>query len=551
MQFKHFFWGLFLALLFNGWLAANETALQKSGDSQTQDALRQQIESWRAGYPAEIQGRVLKNAEKIATFYEQNQFNPLWLVTGEMSASAQSLIEVIFEIGKEGLRKEDYHSELLTEPDTLKPVHLEFLLTDAFVNLTSHVQFGKINPETLTPDWKVKKKQMDTVPLLSSIKADQSVAELIQTLRPTSPRYYRLIDAYQKLSRRESVRFAPLALSPAIKKGKSDPRIPQIRKQLLFWGDFRATSEADVAELDSVLHNQDSLSYDEQMHAAVIRFQTRHGLKTDGVIGKDTLTALNVTVEDRLKDMLLNMERWRWLDQNMGHRFLVVNIADFNLRIFQDNEVVFEKPVIVGRNFRKTPVFSDKIRYLVLNPTWTVPKKLAIEDKLPEIKKDPDYLSRLGFTRYKSGTSTVIDPSSVEWRAYNQSFPFKIVQSPGPLNALGQVKFMFPNPYDVYLHDTPARDLFNQTQRAFSSGCIRVADSLDLAAFLLKDQDWTRERIDETLASKKTETVYLKTPLPIHIEYWTSWVDREGNLHFRSDLYERNAPLWNALQKPL
>jgi len=245
------------------------------------------------------------------------------------------------------------------------------------------------------------------------------------------------------------------------------------------------------------------------------------------------------------------MERWRWLDENMGNRFLIVNIANYDLRIFQDNEVVFQKPVIVGRNYRKTPVFSDKIRYLVLNPTWTVPQKLAIEDKLPEIKKNPEYLSKLGFTLYQLGTTNVVDPASVDWKSLKKSFPYRMVQSPGPQNALGQVKFMFPNAYDVYLHDTPARELFSKTERAFSSGCIRVSDPIELVEFLLKDQGWSRERIDEVLASKLTQTVNLSSPMPVHLEYWTAWVDKIGKLHFRNDIYERNPDLWRALNQAI
>lgn len=518
----------------NAQLHQNQNALEH------QHSLRKQIEAWRAGYPAEIKGARVHYPEKLALFYEQRQFKAFWLNHEKMTVAGQSLINSIASISSEGLLSKDYHGDLLNKLEALTPEEQEILLTDAFLTLSSHLKFGKVNAETIATDWKQKKKQVDTLPLLDNIEVSESIENVLNTLRPVSARYFRLINAYDRLLPHADLFTESLSLTPAIKKGQLDSRIPEIRRRLAFWGD--AQTDADAAK--------ESTKYDESLFIAMQKFQARHGLDKDGVIGKETLSALNVSVSQRLKDLAVNMERWRWLE-DMGQRFAVVNIANFDLRIYQDNEVVFQKPVIVGRNYRKTPVFSDRIRYLVLNPTWTVPQKLALEDKLPEIKKDPDYLNRLGFTLYQSGTSNIIDPATVDWTNYTKQFPFRMVQSPGPMNALGQVKFMFPNQYDVYLHDTPSRELFSQTQRAFSSGCIRVSDPIELAEFLLKDQGWTRHRIDEVLASRVTETVHLKTPMPIHLEYWTAWVEREGTLNFRNDIYERNAALWKALQQPL
>lgn len=525
----------------------NQTAAQLNQNQitlQHQNALRRHIEAWSAGYPAEIKAARLKHPEKLALFYERRQFKALWHESGEITVAGQTLISRIASIGKEGLLPIDYHGDVLNRLDELTLDQQELLLSDAFLTLSSHLKFGKVNPETLTADWKQKKKQVDTSLLLDKIQESDSIESLLNSIRPVSARYSRLINAYERLLPHADLFTDALALSPAIKKGQIDSRIPEIRRRLIFWGDLQPDAVSDAGA------TKPSAKYDESLFDAMQKFQARHGLDKDGVIGKETLLALNMSVSQRLQDLAVNMERWRWLE-DMGQRFAVVNIANFDLRIYQDNEVVFQKPVIVGRNYRKTPVFSDRIRYLVLNPTWTVPQKLAVEDKLPEIKKDPDYLNRLGFTLYQSGTSNIIDPATVDWTNYTKQFPFRMVQSPGPMNALGQVKFMFPNQYDVYLHDTPSRELFSQTQRAFSSGCIRVSDPIELAEFLLKDQGWTRERLDTVLASRVTETVHLKMPMPIHLEYWTSWVDRDGTLNFRNDIYARNADLWKALQKPM
>jgi murein L,D-transpeptidase YcbB/YkuD len=219
--------------------------------------------------------------------------------------------------------------------------------------------------------------------------------------------------------------------------------------------------------------------------------------------------------------------------------------------VIDNNETVMRKPVIVGRHYRRTPVFSDRIRYLVLNPTWTVPHKLAVKDKLPDIKADPSYLQRLGFTVFDQ-QQQVVDPAQVDWGTLNQrNFNYRLVQAPGPQNALGQVKFMFPNSYDVYLHDTPSRELFSKSDRALSSGCVRVAEPLDLAELLLQDNGMSRAQIEGILTKGELTTVFLKNPVPVHIEYWTAWIDSSGQVNFRSDIYERDPPLAAALAVPL
>jgi murein L,D-transpeptidase YcbB/YkuD len=209
------------------------------------------------------------------------------------------------------------------------------------------------------------------------------------------------------------------------------------------------------------------------------------------------------------------------------------------------------KPVIVGRDYRRTPVFSDKIRYLVFNPTWTVPFSIASKDILPNIQKDSEYLTQFNFKVYDRN-QTLIDPATVNWKdVTRKNFPYRLVQMPGPKNALGQVKFMFPNEHDVYLHDTSAPDLFNKKDRAFSSGCVRVSEPLELAAWLQKENGINRADIDSIIATGEPKTMFLKKPIPVHIEYWTGWVDSKGETHFRADIYQRDPLLTAALEKPL
>lgn len=510
--------------------------------SYADEVLRQRIEGWSAGYPALVGERPIANAERLQAFYGENRYEPLWLANQRPQASAKLLIEIIQHIEVEGLLPEDYHSRYLQPEFASQPQlalsEYDILLTDAFLSLAQHLLAGKVNPETLTPEWRVKKRTLDASALLARVKSGEDISQILESVRTKRPRYVRSRAALARLRGHAEESWQPLTLTPLIKPGATDARIPAIRERLVFWGDL--------------VEQKDSSAFDDELVRAVKAFQARHGLETDGVIGHETLTALNVTIAQRIRDITVNLERWRWLEEDFGSRFMVVNIAAFDLRIYENDKKVFQQPVIVGKNYRKTPVFSDLIRHVVFNPTWTVPHKLAVQDKLPDIKKDPTYLSRMGFTLYKIGTSDPVDPQSVDWESLKgKRFPFRMVQGPGPLNALGQVKFMFPNPYDVYLHDTPSRDLFKKSERAFSSGCIRVSEPLELAQVLLHSKGWNAKRIASVIDSGKTTTVFLDKPMPVHIEYWTAWVDSEDKLHFRKDIYGRDGPLWQALTQTL
>jgi len=273
----------------------------------------------------------------------------------------------------------------------------------------------------------------------------------------------------------------------------------------------------------------------------------------DGVVGPKTRTAMNVPVDDRIRQIVVNLERHRWLPQSLGSPHVLVNIADFWLRVVEDDTSVLQMRVIVGTRFRRTPVFSDRISHLVFNPYWHVPPGIATADKLPLFQEDPSLVSELGFEVFDGWgpNATQVDPSSIPWDSLSASnFPYHLRRQPGPRNPLGQVKFMFPNPHDVYLHDTPARSLFDRQERCFSSGCVRVEYPAELAAFLLRPhEEWTEERIREVMEGDTPKTVRLKHPVPVHLFYWTAWME-EGTLHFREDVYDRDDAVASALVAP-
>ncbi len=251
--------------------------------------------------------------------------------------------------------------------------------------------------------------------------------------------------------------------------------------------------------------------------------------------------------------IIINLERWRWLPQNLGYPNIQINIANFELDVNEDETSVLDMRVIVGKTYRRTPVFSDNMTYLVLCPHWNVPDNIAAQDILPDVKKDPDYLSRLGFKilRGWGADMEIVDPVTINWAELNaKDLNFRFRQDPGPLNALGQIKFMFPNRFNVYLHDTPTRGLFAKTARDFSSGCIRIEKPIELAEYLLKDDSlWTRDTILQNIKKNVEQTVKLPKPIPVHILYWTAWVSPDGAVNFRNDIYQRDNALLEALKE--
>jgi murein L,D-transpeptidase YcbB/YkuD len=306
-------------------------------------------------------------------------------------------------------------------------------------------------------------------------------------------------------------------------------------------GDLRNDSPADLD------------LFDETVEDGVRRFQERHGLEVDGVVGRRTFAAFNEPLESRIRRIELNLERWRWLPQELGQRHILVNIAGFDLVVYEDQHQVDSMKVVVGRTYRRTPVFSDLVTYLVFNPSWQVPPTLASQDILPKIRKDPAYLTLEKFEVLRGwGADTeIVDPSTVDWHSISiKESRLRFRQRPGPNNALGQVKFMFPNKFNVYLHGTPTRELFEKAERTYSSDCIRLESPIALAEYLLEESpDWSIDRILETISKGVEQTVRLPQKVSIHILCWTAWADEDGTIHFRNDIYGRDKLLDQALRK--
>jgi len=328
---------------------------------------------------------------------------------------------------------------------------------------------------------------------------------------------------------------------PPMRKGDSGGRIGILRDRLLISGDLEEVDEQHPDLLD------------DEMDLAVRRFQERHGRAVDGIVGPNTLADLNVSVEHRVRQIELNLERWRQLPRDLGERFIMVNTASFQLEFVENDQRLMKMRVVAGRRSRSTPEVSSELTYLVLNPYWHIPHGIAKRDILPKIQEDPDYLARQSILVFENWESDApkLDAQSVEWSEVTErSFAFKLRQEPGPGNALGRIKFAFPNPFSVYLHGTPAQSLFRKAQRDFSSGCVRIEKPIELASLLLKGEPgWTRKRIVNTVRSGKTQVVRLSKRIPVHLSYWTAWVDETGTTHFRDDIYGRDRSLESLLSK--
>ncbi|MEQ8907226.1 MAG: L,D-transpeptidase family protein [Ekhidna sp.] len=506
------------------------------------ELIRQKVEMLTAGIPVTVGDDPIYCGTVLPKFYQERQFKKAW-----SDKEAKELIQTISNASEEGLNPGDYHLKMLLElqekeMDQIMKAEFDLLLTDAFLLYASHFLNGKINPETVDSEWQAIRREGDAKLVLEEALDKGKVREVLKDLAPNHIGYKGLRNAlkeYRAIADKRGWEMIPAG--ETLKPGMVDSvRVPLLIDRLKISLDLKQTVS-------------DRYIYSEQVAVAVKNYQIRNGLETDGNLGKLTTSSLNVPVEERINQIIINMERYRWAAEEMGSHYVIVNIADYQMQVFRDKKKTFEEKVIVGKPFRKTPVFSSKMSYMVLNPTWTIPPTILFNDILPETKKDPGYLVNKNI-RVLSGqgsSTTIIDPYTIDWSSLSKAnFPYTLRQDSGPTNALGAVKFMFPNKYNVYIHDTPSRELFNKTDRAFSSGCIRLNNPLQFASYLMHGRsDWTFEKIQQIVKDGKEQSVMLKEPLMVHIMYLTSWVS-EGKVQFRSDLYERDRHILKALGDP-
>ncbi|MFO1422229.1 MAG: L,D-transpeptidase family protein [Candidatus Competibacteraceae bacterium] len=497
-----------------------------------------------------VDGRALRSLEPTVRFYAERGYRAGWLDTnGNPSSAADDLLKAIGEADQEGLRSADYRpAELHKRLKTIQQqgsaaganslAQFDLLFTDTFLTYGSHLLAGRLPPRKVDPEWAIKPRSRDLASVLQEALAKETVGSSLRALRPREKGYVQLREVLRKYREIAAAGGWP-KVAAGLAPGAQGPKARDLRARLQASGDLSGGDASSKSE---------PMVFDKAVTDAVRRFQKRHGLTETGTVDAATQAALNVPVTERIRQVELNLERWRWMPDGLGSRYILVNIPSFKMKVFEDDKRVIESNVVVGRQERQTPAFTANMAYLVLSPKWYVPRSIAVKDKLPQLKRSPYALARQNIRVFNSAGQE-IKPGAINWQAVSASnFNYQLRQDAGPRNALGGIKFMFPNPYNVYLHDTPSRNLFSRSQRTFSSGCIRISNPVELAEYLLKfDPKWTRDTIKTASTSGKQRVVNLPRTVPVYLVYWTAWVDEEGLANFRDDIYQRDKPMIRAL----
>lgn len=476
---------------------------------------------------------------EVYVFYAADRdYKPLWVRDSGPKAKAQDVLDVFRNAGKVGLNPNNYRiaqiERMMTAKTPRELAELELLLSRAFIDFGRDINRGVVLPNEASRENAITSKELGALNLIDGAENADYIADYVRTLEPQSPEYQRLKGAlatYRDIAKKGG--FPVIPKGPALKPGMRDKRVPLIRQYLLLVGDLPAGANAD------------SDLYDPDLLAGVKWFQFRHGLTDDGILAATTFEAMAVPVASRIRQIELNLERRRWMDDDLGPYYIMVNVADQELKVVKDGKTIHTAKVVVGKPYTRTPVFSEKMKYVVLNPYWNVPPNIANGEYLPKLKRNPGALSRERI-RVFNASGNQVDPYSVNWSALSR-MPYSLRQDSGGKNALGKVKFMFPNRFNVYLHDTPSKSLFDKDLRIFSHGCMRVQNPLDLAALILADEGWSRERIDSTIAQGGQRIISLKQQIPVHVTYLTAWVNKDGAVNFRRDPYNRDEQLAEAL----
>lgn len=481
---------------------------------------------------------------EIERFYDAWGEPYAWHRDGRPTPLAERLFAWLTSADREGLLPGEYHVGLLRRlmPEVSKDRLLlrELLLTDGYIRLARDLRRGRFDPVQIDPLWRLPRETFDPVTPLVSALEKGDLRGLLEGLGPHAAAYGRL---RQALARYRAIQAAggwrPLHLEGSLRPGMRGGEVIELRRRL--------AAEAGPA----VGIPGDAEHYDGRLRRVVEEYQRRVGLVQDGIVGKKTLKALNVPVEKRVAQLRAGLERWRWLPHDLETEYLLINTAAFEIDLMAGDRSLFHKRTVNGREERQTPSFRSLVTHLVVNPEWTVPRSIAVRDLLPRQQEDSGFLSarQIRVYRERGGEWLEVDPASIDWPRYDADhFPFILKQDAGSANSLGRFKFYMPNRYDIYLHDTPSRGLFERPSRAFSSGCVRVEGAARLADLLLaRTGPWERAQFHRALRREETLTLGLVRPMPVYLTYFTSWVDEAGKVHFRPDLYLRDNRLLSAL----
>lgn len=473
------------------------------------------------------------HSKDLTNFYNSNFNKSVWTT----SEKRKIILVFLNKSDEEGLNPLDYSVNKLnafeSKYDSLSDnecAEYDVLLTYNLQKYISHLTNGRLNPKKLYKNWDLKENKINLQETVSKLLKTDSLYYKLEQLKPNFIVYKRLKKALKIINSFPNDDFIKIEIKGKIVLNDSNPKIVAIKKRLMYWKDLQPK--------DSLLVVFDSIT-----EIALKKFQKRHGLASDGVIGKGTIMALNFTKSQRKEQIIANLERWKWFPKNMGNEFVIINIPEYRLTLIKNKDTLRIHKVIVGRAKRKTPVLSSKLTQAIFNPTWTVPPTILREDVIPAILKSRSYLAKTNIRLIDKNGNTV---SPRNWSLSNAR-SFRYVQIPGKFNSLGMVKLIFPNRFSVYLHDTNHRDFFEKNERSLSSGCVRVDNPLELTEYLLDDKEnWNLEKITQTLQREKTKYVSIKKEVLFHLLYWTAWSEK-NTLIFRDDIYNLDADLYQKL----
>lgn len=470
----------------------------------------------------------------VFSFYDANDFKTYWLA----NSCRQNLLSILENAESEGHNPQDFDlqkmhdkEDKILELDEKELVEYDFLLTENLYKFITLTAVGKTKPSDLYNDWDIKPNEVNAKELLLNFIKKDSFDYAVSEIAPKHPVYKKLRQSLKILDTFPEDDLKKIEIKDKIELNDSSEIMPDIKRRLIYWRE---------------LPFQDSLTYiyDEAMLNAVKKFQFRHGLATDGVIGKGTGAALNYTKEQRRQQIIANMERWRWYPRDFGNEYLLVNIPNYSLVVVKNNDTIRMHRIIVGTSKRKTPILTSKLSHIVLNPTWTIPPTILKEDVIPATIRNRNYLGQKNLTVYDSKGNVV---SHENWKP-EEARSYRYVQSPGKSNSLGLVKIMFPNNFSVYLHDTNSRSYFERENLSLSSGCVRVQNPFELTEYLLDDsENWSMDKIQEVINEGKTININLKKTPFLYLYYWTAWLDN-NQLIFRDDIYNLDKKLYEKLR---
>lgn len=499
-------------------------------------------------------------------FYRERQFRLGWFRQHKLVPQANTFLTVVSKAKDDGLDPKRYDTSQITTllaqlksagQDTARRNQLErkldVMLSGSYFAWASDYYRGVANPrDTKNDAWKVKRNKIKLDHALMTILRERESTYPYYDFAPLHPEYNNLKKSLALLrARQEAGGWPMLPGTTHLKPGDALPVVGLLRQRLLggeATGKTPATVAATPMPVNNVATSSTANTYDPTLVTAVKNFQLDLGLPPTGLVSGETLRQLNVPIQARIDQVILNMERWRWLPKKFEPDYLIVNIPEYRLRVYEQGKQALTMRVIVGKTLTATPVFSDKMEYVVLAPYWNVPFSIIDKELRPKLVADAQgTLDRLDMEVVKGygRKATVVNPNNIDWASVTQdNFKYTMRRRPGPKNDLGDVKFIFPNSNDIYLHDTPHGELFSQTKRNFSHGCVRVEEPIKLATYLLRDNpNWSQPVIEDTISQRREKYITLKEKLPVYLVYLTAWADADGHAHFRDDIYGHDTSL--------